>query len=169
MAYQIAVIKENHGDGWATVVTDRKGGCSGCQSYGGGCRSCLSPAKVETQAANPVNAQTGDMVRLNLRTSDLFKGAAILYLIPVVSLISAAFLGVYLARNMGWPETASAVLAGLIGVLAGAGIVILADRSLYVRRRMTPTITAVVQGQKRRQPKPPTCCDEQAREGIQNT
>lgn len=148
MVYQIAIIKENHGDGWATVATDRKGGCSSCHTYGDGCRSCLSPGKIETRAANPINARTGDMVRLRLPTSDLFKGAAILYLIPVVSLISAAFLGAYIAQQMGWPETVCAALAGLSGVLAGAGIVILADRSPYVRQRMIPTITAVVHSQK---------------------
>ena len=76
MAQQIGLIRENQKDGYAVVITDRKGACSGCHTGGDGCRSCLSGAKLESRVANPINAREGDVVKITLKSSELFKGAA---------------------------------------------------------------------------------------------
>lgn len=160
MAEQIGIIIENNSEGWATVLTDRKSACSGCHTGGGeGCRSCLGGSKLESRAANPIKAHAGDIVKINLRTSDLFKGAFILYLIPVLCLMTSAFIGVWIAQSVGWSETTGAVLAGGAGLVAGVALVIFLDRTRYVRRRMMPTITAVVTASAG-QPasKQPSCC-----------
>lgn len=158
MAEQIGIIRETHCEGWAIVVTDRKGACGGCHP-GGGCHSCFSGAKLESRAANPINAQVGDVVKICLRTSELFKGAFILYLIPVACLIAAAILG---ARLSGWAsvsESTGAVLAGVAGLVSGVGLVMLLDRTHYVRQHMIPTITAVITPAMGQRPaKQPSCC-----------
>lgn len=143
MAEQIGIVRENHSEGWAIVVTDRKGACGGCHP-GGGCHSCLSGAKLSSRAANPINAQTGDMVKISLRSTDLFKGAFILYLIPVASLMAAALLGGRFAGWAGLSESTGAVLAGVVGLVSGVGLVMFLDRTRYVRRHLMPTITAVL-------------------------
>lgn len=146
MAEQIGIIINNLEDGSAVVVSDRKGACSGCHS-GDGCRSCLSGAagnKIESRAANPIHARKGDLVRLRVKSSDIYKGAFILYLVPVIGLIAGAMLAAGGAARYGWPESVAAVLAGLVGLALGVAVVIAFDRSQSVRRRMTPTIIEVV-------------------------
>jgi sigma-E factor negative regulatory protein RseC len=144
MAEQIGIISENQAEGWAVVMTDRKGACGGCHTHGDGCRSCMSGSKLESRVANPINAQAGDVVKINLKSTDLFKGAFILYFIPVACLMSAAYTGASLAGRVGWSANAGSVLGGLIGLVAGVGLVMLLDRSRYVRQHMTPTITQVI-------------------------
>lgn len=149
MAEQIGIIREKNDEGWAVVETDRQNACGGCHSgRSDGCHSCLagSGSKLESRAANPIGAQVGDVVKINLPTTDLFKGAFILYLLPVMCLLAAALAGSSLAGAMGFNETTGAVVAGIIGVVAGVGLVLALDRTSYVRRHMMPTITAVVPG-----------------------
>lgn len=159
MAEQIGIVRENHSDGWAIVMTDRKGACGGCHTTGSdACRSCLTASKMESRVANPVNARTGDMVKIRLRTSELLKGAFIFYLMPVLLLLCGAFAGVGLAQAMGWNETAAAVSVGGAGLAAGVVLAVMLDRTRYVRRRMMPTITAVVSATGRSARRPPSCC-----------
>ncbi|MBI5552490.1 MAG: SoxR reducing system RseC family protein [Desulfobacterales bacterium] len=158
MTEQIGIIRENHSEGWAIVVTDRKGACEGCHP-GGGCHACLSGAKLESRAANPIKAQAGDVVKISLPTSDLLKGAFILYLMPVAFLIVAALLGERFAGWAGLSETTGAVLTGVVGLASGVGLVMFLDRTRYVRQHMIPTITAVMTpalGQPAT--KQPSCC-----------
>lgn len=146
MAEQIGIITEDQRNGWAIVVSDRRGGCGGCHP-GGGCHSCLSgmPAsKIVSRAANPINARTGDIVRIRLRSSDLFKGAFILYLIPVLGLMAGAVLGAEGTARFGWPHSIAAIAGATVGLVLGVMIVAALDRSRYVRRTMVPTITEVV-------------------------
>lgn len=159
MVEQIAILRENLDGGLAVVVTDRKGACSGCQS-GGGCHSCLSAAaKLESRAANPINAQAGDVVKISLSVSDLIKGALILYLLPVACLIAAAVIGGRMAEGLGWSETTGAVLAAGVGLVAGEGFVMLLDRGRYVGRHMMPTITSLLhRASGGPESKQPSCC-----------
>jgi sigma-E factor negative regulatory protein RseC len=156
---QIGIIRENQAEGWAMVMTERKGACSGCHTHGDGCSSCLAGSKLESRVANPINAQVGDVVKINIKSVDLFKGAFILYFIPVACLISAALAGASLAGRAGWQANTGSVLGGLIGLVAGIGLVMLLDRTRYVRRLMTPTVTQVLTPVKG-QPKSRTasCC-----------
>nr|WP_281432140.1 SoxR reducing system RseC family protein [Desulfatitalea alkaliphila] len=159
MAEQIGIVRKHHSDGWAIVMTNRTGACGGCHTGAGdACRSCLTVSKMESRVANPINARTGDMVKIRLRTSELLKGAFIFYLMPVLLLLCGAFAGLWLAQPMGWNETAGAVLMGGAGLAAGVVLVVLLDRTRYVRRRMMPTITAVVTDAGRFARRHPSCC-----------
>ncbi|CAB5139549.1 hypothetical protein D3OALGA1CA_3781 [Olavius algarvensis associated proteobacterium Delta 3] len=84
MADHIGIVIKTDSNNYAHVVTDRKGACGGCQSTPGGCRSCLASAKMESRVANPIGAEAGDLVNVRLASANLFTGAAIMYLMPVV-------------------------------------------------------------------------------------
>lgn len=159
MAERIGLVRENLKDGFAVVVTDRKGACSGCHS-GDGCRSCLSTgSKMESRVANPIHARAGDIVKINLKSSDLFKSAALFYLVPVAGLFAAALAGDGLAAWAGWQATTGSVLGGLAGLILGIGLVMLIGRSRYARQHLAPSITAVVTSPAGPAAmKPPPCC-----------
>lgn len=160
MAEKIGVVIDSDLDGWARVLTDRSGGCGGCHAGTSGCRSCLTGAKLESRAANAVGARSGDIVKLALPATTVFKGAALLYLLPVVSLIGGAFLGHWLGNLFAWPGSAGAVGGSLAGLAAALWVVVRMGRSNHLVRQMTPVITTVLQrsGTTAVWPQPGTCC-----------
>ena len=144
MAEHIGIVKEIEGDGFARVLTDRKGACSGCESNPAGCRSCLTSAKMESRVANPVGARTGDVVKVELATRELFTGAAILYLLPVITLLAGALGGTGAAPALGWSELTGGLAGAAVGMILGYLVVIALDCNAAVRRRLMPRITNVV-------------------------
>ena len=159
MPEQIGFVRENLKDGFAVVVTDRKGACSGCHSDDG-CRSCLSTGtKIESRVSNPINAQAGEVVRISLRNSDLFKGAALFYLLPVACVIAGALIGLNVNWASGLSVTSRPVLGGLIGLVVGIGTAMLVGRSRYARKHLSPSITSVISsGTGQPVNKPHSCC-----------
>ena len=144
MAHQIGIVLSSEMGGWARVVTDRKGACGGCQSSASACRSCLTSAKLESRVTNPIGARTGDVVKISLPSANLFKGAALLYLLPVATLFLGAIAGMWLGTELGWSEFTGPVLGTLAGIIIGFGAVVRMGRSRKMRHEMTPAITAIV-------------------------
>ena len=144
MAEHIGIVIKTESNNYAQVVTDRKGACGGCQSSPGGCRSYLAGAKMESRLANPVGAEPGDLVKIHLSSVNLFIGAAILYLLPVLGLLLGAFSGVWASRAFGLTEISGSIGGALAGLGIGYAAVIILDRSPSIRRRIIPTITAIV-------------------------
>ena len=146
MAEHIGIVIKTETDGSARIVADRKGACGGCDHRGGGCRSCLSGAnRIESAAANPIGAKVGDLVKVELSSGNLFAGAALIYLIPVLGLLAGAFTGDFLA---GWADAsrlAGAILGAVSGLVLGYGTLIVMDRDQRLRRRWLPTVTQVIQ------------------------
>lgn len=144
MAEHIGIVKEIENIGFARVITDRKGACGGCESNPSGCRSCLSGVKMESRVANPAGASVGDVVKVELSSRELFSGAVILYLLPVVALMAGAFAGTGAAPGLGWSELSGGLIGALIGLVLGYILVIALDHNTGVRRRLMPRITKVV-------------------------
>jgi len=144
MAEHIGIVIKTESGDYAQVVTDRKGACGGCQSTSGGCRSCLASAKLESRVANPVSAKTGDLVKVHLSSANLFTGAAILYLLPVLGLLLGAFTGIWASTAFGLTEISGSIGGAIAGLGIGYAAVIVLDRSPSIRRRIMPTITAIV-------------------------
>ena len=144
MAESIGIVVKTESNGYAQIVTDRKGACGGCQSTPIGCKSCLASAKMESRVKNTAGAKTGDLVKLHISTSNLFKGAIILYLVPVFGLLIGSFGGVLAATFFHRYETFLAVAGAITGLVVGYAVVIAVDRSSYVRQRIIPNITSIV-------------------------
>ena len=158
MAIYIGIVVSNEENGLARVVTDRQGACGGCRPGSGGCRGCLSSAKLESLVANPIGARKGDVVKITLASADLFKGAALLYLLPPAALLAGAMAAAAAAPAMGWPETASGVAGAAAGLLVGFILTKWVDGSRWTRRRLTPRITAVVEAAGSTSPFAPLSC-----------
>jgi sigma-E factor negative regulatory protein RseC len=144
MAEHIGIVIKKESDLYAQVVTDRKGACGGCQSTPHGCRSCLTSAKMESRVANPLGAEPGDLVEVHLSSGNLFAGAVILYLLPILTLMLGAFVGVWASTMFGATETVGSIGGAVTGLIIGYIVVIGFDRSPRIRRRIMPTITAIL-------------------------
>lgn len=146
MPDHIGIVVKDLSGGKAEVVTDRKGGCGGCQPNHGGCRSCLSTAKTVSLVANPTGARPGDVVKIHIASGRMLAGAALLYVFPVTMMLIGALINVgYLSPRLGWPETP----AGILGAVLGAGLSYLVIRWLNqkpeVVRRFSPEIVQILQ------------------------
>lgn len=164
MAEQIGIIIEAEPGGMARVVTNRGNACGGCHSnHGGGCRSCLANAKMEIRVANPIGARSGDTVKFSLGSADFFKGAAVLYVAPILALLLGASIGAWGGAFLGWQTTTGAVLGAAVGLGVAVYGLIRFDRSKWAKRRLAPRMVAVLSSpgsSKRPQPEEMThaCC-----------
>lgn len=161
MAEQIGIIIGIEPDGRARVLTDRKGACGGCHSGHGGCHSCLAGAKFESRVDNPLGAQTGDIVKISLSSKDFFKGAAILYLMPVVALLIGAFAGTWIGGRFGWSQSAGGVLGAGAGIGLAVMFLIQAERKQASGRGLRPCIVEILGSGGKSAPSTaakPACC-----------
>jgi sigma-E factor negative regulatory protein RseC len=99
---------------------------------------------MESRVANPVGAEPGDLVKVHLSSVNLFTGAAILYLLPILGLMLGAFVGVWASTAYGLTEIFGSIGGAAAGLGIGYAVVITLDRSPSIRQRIMPTITAIV-------------------------
>ena len=149
MPDRIGMVIGNEADGRARIVIDRKGACDGCHggeggSHGGSCHTCLSSSKTESLVVNSVGARIGDIVRVSMESGNLLTGAALLYILPILTLLGGALLGLAQSATLGWDATNATVLGAAAGLAVGFVALMILDRTSWVRRRLAPRITAVL-------------------------
>ena len=144
MARRIGLVKSVFNDETAEVITDRKGGCGGCeQSHG--CRSCLSGAKVASTVNNPVGAEPGDVVAIDITSKGLWSGALLFYVFPILFLIFGAIIGEDLGQVWSSTETSTTIISAILGLGIGLFITTLISRSRFGNSFLRPKITGIVE------------------------
>ena len=114
-------------EGRAEVVHIRQSACSGDCHKCSGCGAAQETLIFE--AENPIGAQVGDKVIVTSRTGAVLRGAAVLYLLPLVLF----FLGYLLSP---W--------AAGIGFALGIACVVLYDRKIARNEKTIYRITGFV-------------------------
>ena len=143
MAQRIGLVTAISGADTAEVMTDRKGACGGC-SQSDGCRSCLSGAKIVSSVQNPIGAQPGDVVAIDITRRGLWIGALLFYIWPVLCLLAGAGIGDGLLRARYAENTGMPIIFGFIGLGIGIGITFLISRSRFGNSVLRPRITRIV-------------------------
>jgi positive regulator of sigma E activity len=72
------------------------------------------------------------------------KGAALLYLLPIATLMIGAFAGTWGAWQIGWQPTTDAVLGAVAGIGISILILIWLDRNQSARHSLTPAIVEIL-------------------------
>ena len=123
---QKVMVRKILPDGTAQVVLIRERACSGdCHK----CSGCGAAKETITFiAADPIGARPGDVVTVKSDTAPVLRGAAVLYVLPLV-----LFLVGYLVTMSGW--------GGCAGFLLGIGAVIVYDRLVAKKEQIQYTIT----------------------------
>jgi positive regulator of sigma E activity len=129
--------------GWAWVKTRSTGPCGQC-----GCGQYFQAAKgadrVVVKARNAVHAQQGDEVELCLNAKTRFKGLFVLYLFPVLGLVTGAFSAKSLSGFFGLSANLGLAVFTLSGfVLAMLGMR-LVSRRMEAKGELTPSVSRVV-------------------------
>ena len=123
---QKVMVRKVLPDGTAQVVLIRE------SAYSGDCHKCsgcgAAKETITFIAADPIGARPGDVVTVKSDTAPVLRGAAVLYVLPLV-----LFLVGYLVTMSGW--------GGCAGFLLGIGAVIVYDRLVAKKEQIQYTIT----------------------------
>ena len=126
---QLVRVRAVYDDGTAQVVLVRQSACSGDCHKCSGCGAAKQTLLVTAQ--NPLGATAGETVRLRSETAPVIKGAAVLYILPLVLFFAGYALGTL------WS------IGALIGGLtfgAGIGGAVVYDRLVSKKKKPVYTI-----------------------------
>ena len=84
-------------DGMAEVVVTRG---TACGSNCGNCESCIFQSELKTPANNLIDAQPGQRVIIQSKSSKIFGAALLVYILPIVMIL----LGYFIAYSAGASE-----------------------------------------------------------------
>ena len=130
-------LKNNH----AKVKIRKSSSCDAC-SYKGFCNPFGKDSMI-IMAANPLNAETGQRVRINFKSEREIKAAAILYIIPLIALLAGAFIGN--ALNLFGNQDASAAFFSILFLISTfLGIRYYSHRKYKRNVSYKPTIIEIV-------------------------
>lgn len=107
---QNAVVKKILPNGKAEIEVTRKAACcSDCSK----CHGCSHPEeKVFAEALNPISAKEGERVLVETSTAKVLKGAAAVYVVPLLLLCAGYFL-------TGSFSEGYRILAAMLGLVLG--------------------------------------------------
>ncbi|ADL11846.1 SoxR reducing system RseC family protein [Acetohalobium arabaticum] len=106
-------------DELATVEIQRHGSCDKCGK-------CGDDNDIEVEATNPIGAKEGDVVAIELRDSNVFGAALVVYFVPLLSLFLGYFIGQWFSGNYGFGSS------DLVGALVGISSMVISF--LFVRK-----------------------------------
>ena len=126
---QLVRVREVYENGTAQVILIRESACSGDCHKCGGCGAAKQTLTVT--ANNPIGAAAGELVRLRSETAPVLKGAAVLYILPLVLFFAGYALGAI------WNAGA---LIGCLAFAAGVGGAVVYDRLVSAKQKPVYTI-----------------------------
>jgi len=141
MATVVAVDGEN-----AWVETTRQSSCGGCESSSG-CGTAtfskvLGNRPFRVQVKNPLHAKIGEQVTIAVSENGLMKGAALLYMVPLLSLFLFALIGQWVMTAwFGVMQEWVVVVAGVAG--AYAVVLWMKSNGWFEQHEMIPVITEI--------------------------
>lgn len=111
------------GDGFVWVETQRRTTCGNCAVNKGCGTAVLSKVlgryRTRIKALNSLSVAIGDEVVIGIRENALLLGSLAVYMLPLVSMLLAGFLGEVLAVNAGIEGDWPGITAGLTGLFLG--------------------------------------------------
>ena len=127
---QIVRVRKTFDNGTAKVLHIRESACSGDCHKCSGCGAAKEG--IELMAKNPIGAKTGDFVTIEAATGPVLRGAAVLYMMPLLLFFLGYALGAVWGRGG---------LAGCLSFVLGIVLVVLYDRRVAAKAKTAYTIT----------------------------
>jgi sigma-E factor negative regulatory protein RseC len=139
----VGIVKSTDGIMARVLVETEGGSCEHCEK-----NTCdIAERGVETEAVNAAHAHAGQKVRVVMKTYSYFKGAMILYMVPVFSLIMGAVFG-----KMYLPSYINGISLDLLSVFGGftffsASLVVVKILSSRMNRKSEykPVIESIIE------------------------
>lgn len=117
-------------DGTARVLVIRESACSGDCHKCSGCGAAKETLIFD--AVNTIGAKPGEVVIVKSETGPVLRGAAVLYMVPLLLF----FLGYFIGEQFSMGG-----LGGVIGFVAGIVLAVVYDRKVEGKNKTVYTIT----------------------------
>ena len=127
---RIVRVREVGSDGSAQVLHIRQSACSGDCHKCSGCGAAQEG--IVLTVSNPIGARPGDLVTIEAATGPVLRGAAVLYMMPLLLFFLGYALGAVWGRGG---------LGGCLSFLLGIALVIVYDRRVAAKANTAYTIT----------------------------
>jgi sigma-E factor negative regulatory protein RseC len=127
----------------AKIKLQRHTACGDC----GACQVSKNQLTMIFDADNNVGAKTGDFVEIDMESVDLLSAVVLIYVYPLIALITGIFAGYYGMLALGIEDRAAQGFGAIIGILAAAmiyAIIKLKENKLKSMKKYKPTITSIV-------------------------
>jgi sigma-E factor negative regulatory protein RseC len=138
---QGVVLKTESDAAW--VKTVRSSACEGCTARGS-CHTTGSGEDMEVKAINSVGAGVGDRIVLSFETASLLKATFLIYVFPIILMITGAALGQMLAPRIGFSPSALSVLLGFAFFFSALFIIKARANKMAQKNAYQPKITKIL-------------------------
>lgn len=111
------------------------------------CGNCAFGQKkqIRYEVQNPINAQIGDLVTLEMETKSLLSAVLIIYLLPLINLLIGYGLGSWINSRLEiWPGEGLAIISGLLFLALTFVLVRILDQRLAKKSNFRPQIKSIV-------------------------
>lgn len=125
-------------DGMAKVKASRHSDCENCGN-------CPGSNAIVVDALNPLGAQRGQRVEIEVKQVNMLKAAFIVYMLPLIAAVAGGVAGTYLANSQMSPDPAWYQIGG--GIIAfGLSLIYIRyfDRNARTNDKMRPVITRIL-------------------------
>ncbi len=151
MIEDIATVIEVNGEN-VVVESVRKSACSGCGAKSG-CGTNVLATLFDKTSENPrltlkntVGAKEGEKVVIGVDERVVIKSSFFVYIVPVLSMIFFAAIGIVIAEDIGLTSDNSSMILGVFGLLLGFGWLFLYSKKLATEKQYQPIILRIKQG-----------------------
>lgn len=125
-------------EGMAKVKASRHSDCENCGS-------CPGSNAIIVEALNPVGAQIGQLVAIEVKQVNMLKAAFIVYMLPLVAAVVGVFAGTYLAAaKMVADPMWYQIGGGIVAFGLSLGYIRYFDRNARTNDKMRPVITRII-------------------------
>lgn len=109
------------------------------------CGSCPGNTAIIVEALNPVGAQRGQLVAIEVKQVNMLKAAFIVYMLPLVAAVAGVFAGNYLAdAHMVADSMWYQIGGGVVAFGLSLGYIKYFDRTARANEEMRPVITRIL-------------------------
>ena len=113
MATEEGVVTKIESATTAWVKTTKSGACKSCSARSS-CHSLGGGEEMEVEAINKAGAQIGQKVVLSFDTSPLLKATFMLYMLPILTMMTGAFIGQQLAPKLNLDTSFLSAIFGFL-------------------------------------------------------
>ena len=99
---------------------------------------------MEAEALNTANGKEGDRVLVKIPSKSIWKISFILYMVPVIFLISGIFIGMKLANNFSLEPELGALILGVIGCIFSYFLIKLFAKQVRKNKEYTPEVVKII-------------------------
>jgi sigma-E factor negative regulatory protein RseC len=150
MSVESGVI-ESLENGWAYVLTRRKGACEGC-GHRGHCHIVPGMDQARVKAKNAAEARVGDRVQFRLSSKTRLKGLFVMYIFPVLGLLVGAFSADTLSELLGLNRNLGLVVFTILGLALAVLLARLVGSRMESSQQLVPVVFRILQRAKPSQP-----------------